>query len=368
MKYTRKLKLVPPQSSSIVNALTVDVEDYFQVSGFDSHIARDAWERFPSRVQQNTMRLLEMFADRDLRATFFVLGWVAERFPELVQTIRAAGHEVGSHSQMHRLVYDMSPAEFRADVRRSRDVLQQALGERVRIYRAPSFSITRKSLWALEVLVEEGFEIDSSIFPVRHDRYGIPDAEPTIHQIATPSGPIWEVPGTVVRRFGGNLPVSGGGYLRLLPLALTKHWLRQINQREGRPFMFYVHPWEIDPKQPRLKIGSLLSRWRHYQNLDSCEAKLLSLLGEFRFDSLSNVVCNVAGAKVPTAGSQHRAAADAETPHRAAPAAETPHHAAPAAETPYRAVAGEPMKPEGKPTPLKAPIRLPGDSGGRVLP
>lgn len=351
MKYTRKLKLVSPRPSSIVNALTVDVEDYFQVSGFDSHIARDAWERFPSRVQQNTMRLLDMFADRDLRATFFVLGWVAEHFPELVQTIRAAGHEVGSHSQMHRLVYDMSPAEFRADVRRSRDVLEQALSERVRIYRAPSFSITRKSLWALEVLVEEGFEIDSSIFPVRHDRYGIPDAEPTIHQIATPSGPIWEVPGTVVRRFGGNLPVSGGGYLRLLPLALTKHWLRQINEREGRPFMFYVHPWEIDPKQPRLKIGSLLSRWRHYQNLDSCEAKLLSLLGEFQFDSLSNVVSNVAGATVPTAETQHRAAADAETQHRP--------------------VAGEQTKPEGKstkPTSLKAPIRLPGDSGGRVLP
>ncbi len=354
MKYTRKLKLVPPRTPPIVNALTVDVEDYFQVSGFDSHVARDAWERFPSRVQQNTMRLLEMFADRDLRATFFVLGWVAERFPELVQTIRAAGHEVGSHSQMHRLVYDMSPEEFRADVRRSRDVLQQALGERVRIYRAPSFSIIRKSLWALEVLVEEGFEIDSSIFPVRHDRYGIPDAEPTIHQIATPSGPIWEVPGTVVRRFGSNLPVSGGGYLRLLPLALTKHWLRQINEREGRPFMFYVHPWEIDPKQPRLKIGSLLSRWRHYQNLDGCEAKLLSLLGEFRYDSLSTVVSNVAGAAVPTAGTQH--------------------HAAPAAENQYHAVDGEPMKPEGKPTkPTKPtsfqpPIRLPGDSGGRVLP
>jgi len=294
MKYTRKLKLGPPKPPSIVNAMTVDVEDYFQVSAFESDVERAAWDRYPSRVQRNTMRLLELFADHDLRATFFVLGWVAERFPELVQTIQAAGHEVASHSHLHRLVYDMSPGEFREDVRRSREVLQQAIGERVRIYRAPSFSITRKSLWALEVLVEEGFEIDSSIFPIRHDRYGIPDADRSIHQIVTPSGPIWEVPGTVVRRFGCNLPISGGGYLRLLPLAWTLKWLRQINQRESRGFMFYVHPWEIDPQQPRVHSGSFLSRWRHYQNLDTCEAKVLSLVDAFQFDTLSAMVRNVA--------------------------------------------------------------------------
>ena len=341
MRYRRKLKLVPPKSASIVNALTVDVEDYFQVSAFESRIDRSSWDRYPTRVQKNTLRMLEIFADLDVRATFFVLGWVAERFPELVQTIRAAGHEVGSHSQMHRLVYEMSPQEFREDVRRSRDVLQQAVGERVRIYRAPSFSITRQSLWALEILVEEGFEIDSSIFPVRHDRYGIPDAEPSIHEVRTPSGSLWEVPGTVVRRWGCNLPVSGGGYLRLLPLALTSHWLRQINDRESRAFMLYVHPWEIDPQQPRLRLGSLLSRWRHYQHLDTCEAKLVSLVKEFRFDTLSTVVRHVAGQASLATKSRIR----------------DDGFSSPAADT-------RPAKPDK----LLGPLQLPDDSGGRVVP
>ncbi len=273
-----------------LNAFTVDVEDYFQVSAFEDHIDRRRWDSFPSRVENNTLRLLEKLAERSVFGTFFVVGWIAERFPHLVAEIRQAGHEIGSHSHWHRLVYRLTADEFRSDLNRSRKVLEDILGEPIRVFRAPSFSITERSLWALEILVEEGFEIDSSVFPVYHDRYGLPKANPAIHRVSTPSGPLWECPLSIVRIAGQNLPVSGGGYFRFYPGALSYRWLRQINESVGRPFVFYIHPWEIDPGQPRLHVGSLLSRWRHYVNLHATEAKLERLLNQFRFGTLSDVV------------------------------------------------------------------------------
>ncbi len=274
----------------LCNAFTVDVEDYYQVSAFEDQIDRKIWESYPQRVERNTLKLLEILSDHDVTGTFFIVGWIAERYRDLVQEIRAAGHEVGSHSYWHRLIYRLTPDEFREDLRRSRDILEDILGERVLQFRAPSFSITKRSLWAFEILIEEGFQIDSSVFPVYHDRYGVPDANPAIHRVETPSGSIWECPPSVVKRWGVNLPISGGGYFRLYPVKWSIHWLRQVNLAEGRPFVFYVHPWEVDPAQPRLKAGSLVSRWRHRVHLASTERKLKTLLDAFRFGTLSRVL------------------------------------------------------------------------------
>ena len=225
-----------------------------------------------------------------MKGTFFVLGWIAERCPEVVREIHAAGHEVGCHGYWHRLIYQQSPEEFRRDLRQARDVLEEAVGEPVTTYRAPSFSITRRSLWALDVLAEEGFRIDSSIFPTRHDRYGIPGAEPGIHQMTTASGPLWEFPPTVARLGPLKLPVSGGGYFRLYPLRLSLRLLEKVNRRYGRPFVFYVHPWEIDPEQPRIAAAGRISRARHRVNLASTEKKLETLLGRFRFGPVGEVI------------------------------------------------------------------------------
>ncbi len=273
-----------------LNAFSVDVEDYFQVSAFKNDIPREDWGRHPSRVVDNTQRILDLLHRHDVRATFFVLGWVAQRHPQLVRDIHDRGHEIGSHTYSHCLIYEQSPEEFREDLRRSRDVLEDLVGRRVVAHRAPSFSITKRSLWALEILAEEGFLVDSSVFPIYHDRYGIPNAEPSIHRIETPSGPLWEFPPSVVRMARMNLPVSGGGYFRLYPLPLTVHCLKKINRKADRPFVFYVHPWEIDPEQPRLKAGSRVSRFRHYVNLRRTEAKLDALLQEFRFGRMCEVV------------------------------------------------------------------------------
>ena len=274
----------------IVNAFTVDVEDYFQVTGFERHVSRDSWSTRESRVEANTYRILDLLDDHQVRGSFFILGWVAEQFPGLVRDIAERGHEVGSHSFWHRLVYELSPDEFREDLRRSRDILQDHSGQAVTSYRAPSFSITGKSLWALEILIEEGFTTDSSIFPIRHDRYGIPNAQRHVHQLTTPSGTIWEFPPSVVRQIGMNLPVSGGGYFRLYPFSLTHACLKQINRASQQPFMFYIHPWEIDPDQPRLKAGSRVSRWRHYVNLHQTETKLRRLLQRFEFSHMTQAI------------------------------------------------------------------------------
>jgi polysaccharide deacetylase family protein (PEP-CTERM system associated) len=273
----------------MLNALTVDVEDYYQVTAFERHVDRRNWSDFPSRVVANTQRLLRLLEQHDAPATFFILGWVAHRFPELVREIHRAGHEIGSHSYWHRLIYTLTPDEFRNDLRLSKSVLEDIIGEPVRAYRAPSFSITRRSLWALDILAEEGFTCDSSIYPIYHDRYGIPNAQRRLHQIETPSGPLWEFPPSVVRLGRMNLPVSGGGYFRLYPLTWTTRSLRRINRRQ-QPFMFYIHPWEIDPDQPRLQAGSRLSRARHYVNLGRTEHKLSRLLTQFRFSRMADCI------------------------------------------------------------------------------
>ena len=266
-----------------INALTIDVEDYFHVAAFASAIDRDSWNSRESRVVANTQKLLGIFDQFDVRGTFFVLGCVAERYPELVRNIAANGHEIACHGLSHRMVYEQSPEEFYEETLRAKTLLENIAGTAVLGYRAASYSIVRESLWALDILIELGFVYDSSIFPVHHDRYGIPNAERIPHRLLTPkNNTIVEWPLSTAKAFGFRLPVAGGGYFRLLPYWLS-HWgLASINRREQQPFIFYLHPWEIDPSQPRVQ-ASRLSRFRHYTNLGKCEARLRRLLGEFQF-------------------------------------------------------------------------------------
>jgi polysaccharide deacetylase family protein (PEP-CTERM system associated) len=273
----------------VLNAMSVDVEDYFQVSAFDAVVPRNAWERFESRVEANTDRLLRLFDECGVKATFFVLGWVADRHPALVSRIAAAGHEIASHGYGHRLIYEQSPDDFREDVRRAKAVLEDASGMKVLGYRAPSFSVTRRSLWALDVLLGEGYHYDASIFPVHHDRYGIPDAPREIHRIVRDGGALLEVPPSTVRLLGANLPVAGGGYFRLLPFWWTRWGIDRVNRVERRPVVFYLHPWEVDPDQPRLR-ASALSRFRHYRNLDETEPRLRALCRRFSFTTVAHVL------------------------------------------------------------------------------
>ena len=271
-----------------LNAFTVDVEDYYQVSSFDRQIDRAHWDRYDSRGVASTRCVLDLLDRHDTKATFFVLGWIGHRWPGLVREIRGRGHEIGSHGYWHRRIYQQSPEEFRGDVRQAREVLQDAIGEPVRAYRAPSFSLTRKSLWALPILVEEGFSLDSSVFPIRHHRCGLPGATPAPHQIATEAGPLWEFPLPVTTIARMNVPVGGGICFRLYPLALTLRLLTRINQQHERPFVFHVHPWELDPEQPRLRAGSWASRAGHYLNLKSTRGRLEILLKTFRFGRLAD--------------------------------------------------------------------------------
>jgi polysaccharide deacetylase family protein (PEP-CTERM system associated) len=266
--------------------MTVDVEDYFHVSVFDGVVPRSAWSTLESRVVANTDRLLTLFAEHSVRGTFFVLGWVADRHPDLVARIAAAGHEIASHGYGHRLVYDQTPKAFRADVRRSKELLEQASGQVVRGYRAPSYSIVPRSLWALDVLIEEGFEYDASIFPIRHDRYGIPVSARHPYVVERRRGRIVEAPASTARVGPANLPIAGGGYFRLLPYRWTRWGIGRVNRAEHRPVIFYLHPWEIDPDQPRLRAG-LVSRFRHYRNLRETEARLKQLLADFAWGPLS---------------------------------------------------------------------------------
>jgi polysaccharide deacetylase family protein (PEP-CTERM system associated) len=272
-----------------LHAFTVDVEDYFQVSAFEKTVPRAKWDSYHCRVEANTRKLLDLLDRHQLQATFFVLGWIAERYPQMVRDISRAGHEIGSHGYGHRLIYTQTPKEFRKDLRRSVGILESILGRRVMAYRAPSFSITQKSLWALEILIEEGFTVDSSVVPVYHDLYGIPGAQAGLHRRETPAGLIWEFPPAVYPLVGKwMLPVGGGGYFRLYPYRVTAWCLRRLEQRQQN-LMFYVHPWEIDPRQPRLP-ASLKSRFRHYWNLHRTLGKLDRLLTAFRFGPLRAVL------------------------------------------------------------------------------
>jgi polysaccharide deacetylase family protein (PEP-CTERM system associated) len=281
-----------PTDQPIINAMSVDVEDYFHVSVFDGIVPRSAWESMESRVRANTERLLNIFDEFDIRSTFFVLAWVGERHPDLVLEIAKRGHEVASHGYAHRLVYDQTRTAFRDDVKRAKAILEDASGRTVLGYRAPSYSITPRSLWALDVLIEEGYQYDSSIFPIRHDRYGIPVSDRAPYRVDRPAGTIIEVPGSTTRAGSLNLPVAGGGYFRILPYWWTRWGISRVNEQEHRPAVFYLHPWEIDPDQPRLKAGRL-GRFRHYRNLAHTETRLRQLLTDFRFDTMQTLVASV---------------------------------------------------------------------------
>jgi len=274
----------------MLNALTIDVEDYFHVQAFADVISSAHWDEYPVRVERNTFRLLEILGRRNVKATFFILGWVADRCPALVRAIVDSGHEIGSHGYGHQMLTRGSQANFRADLTRAKSAIEDQTGSRVTCFRAPSYSITSKTLWALEILGEFGFEYDSSIFPIRHDYYGIPDAPRFPHYWSLQSGArLLEFPPSTVRVLGINVPIAGGGYLRLLPYKLTAGAIRRLNQKEDQPAMVYLHPWEIDPDQPRL-AASWRSRFRQYQNLQTTEKKLTRLLDDFSWAPMSKVL------------------------------------------------------------------------------
>jgi polysaccharide deacetylase family protein (PEP-CTERM system associated) len=271
------------------NALTIDVEEYFHPSEVQSTVHVDSWETLPTRVGVAVDRILNLLSRKHVTATFFVMGWVADHRPEVVEWIAQAGHEIGCHSYAHQLVYDLTPEAFREDTLRAVAAIERACGVTPRLYRAPSYSITAKSIWALDILAECGFHYDSSIIPVRHDRYGIPGFGRFRQELATPYGTIVEVPaGTVRLRTGDVIPVGGGGYLRMLPYRYTAAGIREINEGEGQPACIYFHPWEIDPQQPRLASG-LVSRMRTYTGLRGMEAKLDRLLTDFEFSTMGDV-------------------------------------------------------------------------------
>ena len=274
-------------AGTLRNAMTCDVEDYFQVQAFAGHIRRDDWNGFQPRVERNTGRVLDLFARHGVKATFFTLGWVAERNKDLIRRIVREGHELASHGMEHRPVYSQTAEEFRADVRRTKATLEDVGGVAVTGYRAASFSITRQTFWAFDVLADEGYRYSSSIYPVRHDLYGIPDA-PRFAFRPT-SGPLLEVPMSTVAMFGRNLPCSGGGYFRLLPYAVSRWGFRQVNRRDRQPAIFYFHPWEIDPGQPRQSAAPLKSRFRHYLNLDRMEGRLERLLHDLAWDRMDRI-------------------------------------------------------------------------------
>jgi polysaccharide deacetylase family protein (PEP-CTERM system associated) len=275
---------------TVVNAFSIDVEDYFQVAALAPAVPRESWPTREYRVERNTDVILNLLAERGIHGTFFILGWCAERSPGLIRKIAAAGPEIACHGFSHRLIYDQTQDEFREEARRSKHFLEDTIGMSVTGYRAASFSITQRSLWALDALIDLGFEYDSSVFPIRHDRYGIPGASRDIGPIKAPSGrTLVEFPMSAASFGGVRVPVSGGGYFRLLPYAVTRAGLKQINERTGQPFTFYLHPWEVDPTQPRLKVKAF-SRFRHYNNLHKCEGRLRRLLGEFRFSTMRDVL------------------------------------------------------------------------------
>jgi polysaccharide deacetylase family protein (PEP-CTERM system associated) len=268
----------------MLNAFSIDVEDYFHVEAFAAQISPDDWHSFIPRVESNVFLILDILAKYQAQATFFILGWVAERFPQLVRQIANAGHEIGCHGQSHQHIHRQTPDQFRQDVRMARAFLMDQIQKPVCCYPAPSFSITKSTLWALDILVEEGFTIDSSIFPVRHDLYGIPDAKRFPHR----RNKLLEFPPTTIRRANINMGVAGGGYLRLLPYGITRWAMREVNEKEGQPAMVYFHPWELDPGQPRI-AAPLRSRLRHYTNLSGMRNKIERLLHDFRFSTISEV-------------------------------------------------------------------------------
>lgn len=291
MKFTESPRALPidhaRESTPLTNAMTVDVEDYYQVSAFEPHIRRDEWNRYPSRVERNTDRILALFAAHDVRATFFTLGIVAERYPALIRRIVDAGHELASHGYSHIRVTQQQPDEFRADVLRTKKLLEDTGGIAVRGYRAASYSIGADNLWALDVLAESGHEYSSSIYPIRHDLYGMRSAPRFAFRYS--GGPLLEVPVTTVEVLNQRLPCGGGGYFRLLPYGVSRWAMRRVNRDDRQSCVFYFHPWEIDPDQPRPPDLRLKTRFRHYLNLDRMERRLARLLRDFRWGRMDQV-------------------------------------------------------------------------------
>jgi len=274
--------------ATTTNAISVDVEDYFQVAAFDQQVAPDDWSKYPQRVRANTFRFLEIFAEYGVKATFFTLGWVAERHPEIVRAIVAEGHELASHGYAHQPAFRQDPEVFRADVVRAKHTLEQAAGIEVIGYRAPSFSIIAVNDWAFSVLEECGHRYSSSVYPIRHDLYGFPDA-PRFPFVPKGTG-ILECPQSTIEIGPLRMPCGGGGYFRLLPYGVFRRAIRRINEVDGKPMYFYLHPWELDPGQPRIKGAGMKSRFRHYLNLHRTESRLRRALQEFRWDRFDRVL------------------------------------------------------------------------------
>lgn len=285
-------------ASRITNALTIDVEDYFQVSAFAPYIRRDDWDRRECRVERNVERILGLLDQHQTKATFFTLGWVAERYPVMVRRIVDQGHELASHGYGHQRASDLSEAEFFDDVQRAKNILEDLGGQPVLGYRAPSFSIGADNLWALDTLLKAGYRYSSSIYPVRHDHYGMPDAPRFAHEVRPG---LMEVPPTTLRLFDRNLPSSGGGFFRLLPYSISRWMLQRVNVRDAQSAIFYFHPWEIDAEQPRVPGIDAKTRFRHYVNIDRNERKLDRLLSDFRWDRMDRVFLNHRPREVPVA-------------------------------------------------------------------
>lgn len=274
--------------SQLRNAMTIDVEDYFQVSAFEHHIARESWDRLPCRVERNVDVLLGMLAEHDTHATFFTLGWVAERYPRLVRRIVEQGHELASHGYAHRRASDQSLTEFAEDIGSAKKLLEDIGGCEVKGYRAPSFSIGADNLWALECLRSQGYQYSSSIYPVARDHYGMPEAPRFAYRPEAGKG-LLEVPPTTVRVLNRNLPASGGGFFRLFPYSISRRMIEHVNRVDGQPAVFYLHPWEIDPGQPRQRGVGVKTQVRHYLNLHRTESRLHRLLADFSWDRMDNI-------------------------------------------------------------------------------
>jgi polysaccharide deacetylase family protein (PEP-CTERM system associated) len=273
----------------LLNILTVDVEDYYHVSAFEPYIHRAEWAYLPSRVEANIMKILDILENHKTKATFFVLGYIAEKIPALIKEIYNSGHEIACHGYAHKLAYTMTPKEFRADVRRARSIIEDSIGTGISGFRATSFSFIKSNLWCLDILIEEGFLYDSSIFPIYHDRYGIPNWQRFPHMILRNSGCIYELPPSTIRIFNNNIPIGGGAYLRLFPLSFICKGIRRINNTESKSAIIYIHPWEIDTGQPRIKVKRLTAL-RHYAGIRKFEAKIQKIIKEFEFRTAIEVI------------------------------------------------------------------------------
>ncbi|MCW8930342.1 MAG: DUF3473 domain-containing protein [Gammaproteobacteria bacterium] len=274
------------KKQNIKNAMTVDVEDYFQVSAFEQCISREDWDKLPHRVEENSNRILDLFETHGIKSTFFVLGWVAERYPDIVKRIVAQGHELASHGYGHQRATQQSRIEFKTDITKAKTILEDISGVQVTGYRAPSYSISKENLWTQDELFDAGYLYSSSVYPVKHDLYGIPDASRFSYRCE--SG-LLEVPVTTVRIFNKNFPAGGGGFFRFYPYSISRWNIRQVNEKDCQTAVFYFHPWEIDPKQPKQQSASLKSRFRHYLNLNKTEGRLIRLFNDFEWGRMDEL-------------------------------------------------------------------------------